>query len=66
MGQEFMYRNRCFVYCFCFVCEITRESETCNLMEACSRVPIAHFVDRNFLIALIGRVVNDTYKKYRR
>ena len=31
-GKEFMYRNRCFG--FCFVCEITRESEKCNLMEA--------------------------------
>ena len=27
-----MYRNRCFVFCFCFVCEITWASEKCNLM----------------------------------
>ena len=25
-----MYRNRCFVFFFCFVCEITRESEKCK------------------------------------
>ena len=51
------------LFCFCFVYEITRESEKCNLMEACTNSASG---DRNFLIALIGRVVNDTYKKYRR
>ena len=47
-----MYRNRCFVFCFvfCFVCEITRESEKCNLMEDCT---IAISGGRNFVMVLI-------------
>ena len=53
IGQEFMYRNRCFV--FCFVCEITGESEKCNLMEAC-RATIAISGDRNFVMVLIRLV----------
>ena len=27
MNNSCNYRNRCFVFCFCFVCEINRESE---------------------------------------
>ena len=48
-----MYRNRCFVFCFvfCFVCEITRESEKCNLMEDCT---IAISGGRNFVMVLIA------------
>ena len=40
-----MYRNRCFV--FSFVYEITRESEKCNLLKACTNSASG---DRNFII----------------
>ena len=46
-----MYRNRCFVFCFCFVCEITRESEKSNLIEACTNSASG---DRNFVIVPIA------------
>ena len=39
-----------FCFVFCFVCEITGESEKCNLREACT---IAISGDRNFVMVLI-------------
>ena len=54
-----MYRNRGYVFYFCFVCEITRESEKCNLMEACTNSASG---DRNFLIMSITSHVPCTIK----
>ena len=47
-----MYRNRCFVFCFCFVREITRESEKYNLIEACTNNDIWRhkFCDRAYYV----------------
>ena len=56
-----MYRNRCFVFCFCFVCEINRESEKCNLMEACTNGASG---DKNFHDSLYCSYITIPYNIY--